>query len=494
MTARPSPAPATPSLPTASVPSARRLRQALRRARRRSGAAKPLGETLQDVYVTLFALAMLVAVAGPSAARVLRDVEGRAATTALAASLVTATLLAAAGAALGALLLVGPVVRDPADATWLLASPVRRRGLLAPPALLLVIAGAVAGVVVALAASVLVPRSSVLTWCLAGAAGGVVVVALAVVAQPRQRVRAVVRRCSTVLTAASLVVLVVGLAAGDRAPVTFPHGYGWLAGTGAVALVLLALVPASLDRLRRQELTAGAGLALGLRATVTALDGSFVAETLRARRLLERGLVRRRRLAARGWSALLVADARRVQRSWRSLAVPLALVPVAWMAARLYGDLAAVVAVVVVAWSAAGATAAGLRTVARSRGIARALPFTDLDLRAAYSVAPTATALLAGLVTAAVCGQPLWFAVPAASCALAGVLRTSAGRRPVKWELQAASPMGAMPVGAVMSYLVGIDVVAVTAVPLLLRLDPMLCLAVPLAAVLVLLRQRRRDD
>jgi hypothetical protein len=54
--------------------------------------------------------------------------------------------------------------------------------------------------------------------------------------------------------------------------------------------------------------------------------------------------------------------------------------------------------------------------------------------------------------------------------------------------------MGAMPVGAVMSYVVGIDVVTVTAVPLLLRLDPLLCVGVPLFVALLLLRQRRRDD
>lgn len=476
------------------APSARSLRQALRRARRRSGAAKPLGETLQDVYVTVFGLAMLVVIAGPSASRVLRDVEGRAAGTPLAAALVGATLLAAAGAALGALLLVGPVVRDPADATWLLASPVRRRGLLAPPALLLLVVGAVGGLVVSLAASVLVPHASLLAWCLAGAAGGLLTVAIAVVAQPRPRLRTAVRRGSTLLTAAALVVLVVGLVVGDRVTVTLPSGHGWLLVLAVVTLAALAFVPASLDHLRRQELTAGAGLALGLRATVTALDGSFVAETLRARRLLVRGLVHRRPLAARGWLALVVADARRVSRSWRALAVPLALVPVAWMVARLYGDVAATAAIVLVAWAGAGSSCAGLRTVARSRGVARALPFADVDLRAAHSVVPVVVAGVVSLLGAAVCGQPWWFAAPAALSGLAGVLRTSAGRRPVKWELQAASPMGAMPVGAVMSYVVGIDVVAVTAVPLLIRLDPMLCVAVPLVAVLILVRQRRRED
>jgi hypothetical protein len=312
--------------------------------------------------------------------------------------------------------------------------------------------------------------------------------------QPRPRLRTAVRRGSTVLTGAALVVLVVGLAWENRLTLALPDSRVWLLLLASVTLAVLALVPWSLDHLRRQELTAGAGLALGLRATVTTLDGSFIAETLRARRLLERGLVRRRPLAAQGWLALVVADVRRVTRSWRALAVPVALVPVAWMVARLYGDVAATAAVVLVAWAAAGSSCAGLRTVARSRGVARGLPFADVDLRTAHSVAPAVVALLVALLTAAVCGLPPWFAVPAAACGVAGVLRTSQGRRPVKWELQAASPFGAMPVGAVMSYVVGIDVVVVTAVPLLLSLDPLICVAVPVAAALLLLRQRRRQD
>jgi hypothetical protein len=466
----------------------------MRRARGRSGAAKPLGETLQDVYITLFGVAMLVAIAGPSTTRVLRDVEGRAASPTLAAAMVTATLLAAAGAALGALLLLGPVVRDPADATWLLSSPVRRRGLLAPPVALLVAVGAVGGAVVALAASVLVPGAGVPAWCVAGAAGGALTVSLAVVVQPRARLRGAVRHAATVLTVAALVVLVAGLAAGDRLTVSLPGGAAVVVGVTAAAALVLALVPFTLDRLRRQDLTAGAGLALGLRATVTTLDGSFVAETLRARRLLERGLVRRRPLAGARWVALVVADVRRVSRSSRSLLVALAPVPVAWMVSRLYGDLAATAAVVLVGWTAAGASSAGLRTVARSRGVARCLPLSDADLRAAHCIVPATVAALATAAAASLCALPLWVVGPATACALAGVLRTSAGRPPIKWELQTASPMGAMPVGAVMSYVVGIDVVAVTSIPLLVGLDPLLCLTVPLAVALLLLRQRRRKD
>jgi hypothetical protein len=470
------------------------MRKALRRARHRSGAAKPLGETLENVYIALFGVAMLIALGGPATGRVLRDVDARAASPTLAAAMVAATLLAAAGATLGALLLVGPLVRDPADATWLLSSPVRRRGLLAPPTALLLAVGAVAGSVVALVASVLVPNASVAAWCATGAAGGALTVALAIIVQPHRRLRAGLRRASTLLTGAALVDLVIGLASDDRLHLVLPSGQGWALGVVAVAVAALALVPRALDRLRRQELTAGAGLALGLRATVTTLDGSFVAETLRARRLLERGLVRRRRLAGQHWAALVVADLRRVSRSPRALVVPMALIPVAWMFARLYGDIAAAAAVALVGWAAAGASCAGLRTVARSRALARCLPLSDVDLRAAHCAVPAAVALLATTATAAVCGQPLWYAGPATACALAGVLRTSAGRPPIKWGLQTASPMGAMPVGAVMSYAVGIDVVAVTALPLLVGLDPTLCLAVPLVAVLLLVRQKRRDD
>jgi hypothetical protein len=483
----------TTAAPTA-VPSARTMRKALRRARHRSGAAKPLGETLENVYIALFGVAMLIALGGPATGRVLRDVDARAASPTLAAAMVAATLLAAAGATLGALLLVGPLVRDPADGTWLLSSPVRRRGLLAPPTALLLTVGAVAGVVVALVASVLVPHASVLVWCATGAAGGVLTVGVAVVVQPHRRLRAGLRHASTLLTAAALGVLVIGLASGDRLDLALPSGNGWALAVVTLAIVVLVLVPPALDRLRRQELTAGAGLALGLRATVTTLDGSFVAETLRARRLLERGLVRRRRLAGQHWAALVVADARRVSRSPRALVVPTALIPVAWMFARLYGDIAATIAVVLVGWAAAGASCAGLRTVERSRAVARCLPLSDVDLRAAHCVMPALVALLATTATAAVGGQPLWYAAPATACALAGVLRTSAGRPPIKWELQTASPMGAMPVGAVMSYAVGFDVVAVTALPLLIGLDPMLCLAVPVAAVLLLVRRGRRPD
>jgi hypothetical protein len=466
----------------------------MRRARDRSGAAKPLGETLQDVYITIFAIVMLVVLAGPSTSRVLSDVEARAASPTLAAAMVAATLLAAAGATLGALLLLGPVVRDPADATWLLSSPVRRRGLLAPAAGLLLVVGAVGGAIVALAASVLVPGSSVAVWCLAGGAAGVLTVAVAVIVQPRRRLRVVVRRASTALTVAALVVLVVGLASADRLRVSLPGGPAAAVIAAAAAIALLVPVPPALDRLRRQDLTAGAGLALGLRATVTTLDGSFVAETVRARRLLEPGLVRRRPLAGRHRVALVVADVRRVSRSPRSLLVALAPVPVAWMVARLYGDVAATAAVVVVAWTAAGSSCAGLRTVARSRGIARCLPLSDAELRAVHCVVPASVAAVTSVVAAAVCGLPPWIAGPATACALAGVLRTSAGRPPVKWELQTASPMGAMPVGAVMSYAVGIDVVAVTAIPLLIGADPLMCLGVPLAAAALLARQRRRAD
>jgi hypothetical protein len=169
-------------------------------------------------------------------------------------------------------------------------------------------------------------------------------------------------------------------------------------------------------------------------------------------------------------------------------------VPVAWTVARLSGDVAATAAVVLAGWAAAGSSCAGLRTVARSPGVARSLPFPDSVLRSAHCVVPAVVALAVTLVTCALSGRPLWVAAPAAACGVAGVLRTSAGRRPVKWELQTASPMGAMPVGAVMSYVVGIDVVAVTAVPLLVGLDPVLCVAVPLAAALLLIRQRRRTD
>ena len=482
--------PRPPPGPALRAPS---LRRSLRRARRRSGAATPIGDTLQDLYVAAFAVAMVAVVIAPTVSRVLRDAGRRTTSPGLALTLALAALLAATAATLRALATVGPVVRDPADVTWLLASPVSRGALLAPGAVLLIVVSGATGALVGAACGVVADAgfAGAGAWGATGAATFVAAAALAVAVQRGAARGRRVRRAADAAAAAALLLLVAGLVGateGWRLPSVWPAAVV----VAAVAAVGLLAVPRALPRLRRSELVAGAGLALGLRATVTALDGSFVAETLRTRRLLERAVVRRRRLAGRGLPALVVADARRVGRSPRALLGAAALAPAAWALSDLYGALGAAAAVSIAAWGAAGQVAAGLRTVSRNAGVARALPFVDAELRAAHAVLPGLVALTVCGAATAFTGRPAWTAVAAALVGTAAVLRTAAGRSPVTWGVQAISPLGSLPVGAVTSYLVGVDVAVVTSLPLLLGAGPTLGLGLPALAVLLLVRFNRR--
>ena len=336
--------------------SAGALRRALRRMRRASPVARPLGETLQDLYVVAFGIVLVAAMVAPLAGDTLRDISARSgsghAPPGLAAALGIALVLALAGAALRALVLLGPVVRDPADATWLLAAPVDRRGLLLPTA------GSGGGrlhrrrCLAGLAAAELgaAPWWGGAAW---GALSGLVVCAIAVTGQGRRRT-AVLRRLADVVTAVAVAALVLGLT-GEAPASSWGHG-ARSAGVAAALTTGLAVAAGvgsvamrrAVGRLRRSDLVVGAGLALGLRATVTALDGSFAAETLRLRRVLERGVVRSHRLLGTGPAALVSADVRRTVRWPRGVVVALCAAPLAWAADDLYGRLAAAASIALV--------------------------------------------------------------------------------------------------------------------------------------------------
>ncbi|WP_460447261.1 DUF6297 family protein, partial [Angustibacter aerolatus] len=396
-----------------------------------------------------------------------------------------------------ALALLGPVVRDPADVTWLLASPVDRRGMLVPSAALLLGVVTAAGAAVGALAGVL--AHAVLAWTVAGAAAGLAVTAGAIVLQSR-RAAHVVGPVADVLTLVAVGLLVSALLGVDLRDHGATRGTGTAAAAATVlaAVVLLALVPRRLSRLRRSDLVAGAGLALELRATVTALDGSFLAETLRTRALLQlgaRGPARAIPLRGKGLGALIAADAVRVLRAPRPVLLAVGAAAPVWVVSLLYGRVLAVAATALLGWAAAGAAASGLRAVSRSAALARSLPFPTSDLVSAHAVLPLASAFVATAVATVLSGRPAWWAVAGALVGTAGAMRTARGRSPVSWQLQAASPVGALPVGAILSYLVGVDVVALVSVPWLAGADPALAAGVPLLALAVLrsLRPRRAD-
>ncbi|WP_426561842.1 DUF6297 family protein [Angustibacter sp. McL0619] len=476
---------------------ARAVRKHLRKTRRASSAARPVTEVLQDLYIGLFGLVLVSVMVAPLARSALKDVVAHGGAGhvphALVPDLGLALALVAAGTGLRALQLIGPVICDPARATWLLASPVSRSGLLGAAAGLAVVGTALSGAVAGLAVGLL------LSWPAVGSAvvGGLVAALLSLLAttlQGRSWGAAWLRRTGDVLAALAVPVLVAGLVGVDAEP---PSPSERTALLVALALGLLTAGCAlglrrALARLRRADLVAGTGLATGLRATVTALDGSFVAETLRLRRLLERGEVGSKPLRGNGFSALAWADVRRAWRARRGWLAAIAATTLVWAADDLYGRLGAALAMVLVAWAGAGAAAAGLRTISRSPALSRALPFTDADLRAAHLVVPGAVALVIGEIGCVLASRPGWWAVIATLLAVAGVLRTAGGRPDIRWELQATSPMGALPVGAVTAYLVGPDVVVLAALPFVFGADPLLSSLLPLLAVAVLLRRKSR--
>lgn len=501
----------------APVPGPRELRRVVRGMRRTSVANRPLLETLQNLYVAFFTALLAVVLVEPTAARALSDIGqrsgGPAQTAGLAPALATALLLAALGAGVRALAVLGPLVRDPAEATWLLASPVDRRGMLGPLAVV-VLAGCAAVAALVASGCALVAGGWTPWWVLAGGTGGLAAGAAAVTTQGTGRSMGL-RRLADVASVAAVVVLVTGLVggfahvrAGDDRLGSAGFGDDGL-GSGALGpqllrfgalgvLILLAAamtaaVPRRLARLRRAELVAGAGLALGLRATVTGLDGSFIAETLRARRLLERGTVRLRPLRGHGEWALVAADARRARRAPRPLLTAIGAVPVVWTVGEVYGRLAATAALALLAWGGATSVAGGLRAISRSPALARSLPYDDQQLRLVHCAVPALGSFAVAVLTVPLGGHPGWWVGVATLVGVSGALRTARGRSPVRWELQATSPMGALPVGAVTSYLVGIDAVALGSLPWLVGAGPALSLGLPAVVVAVLLSWNRRS-
>ncbi len=158
---------------------------------------------------------------------------GHPATAAAAAQAVAGTGLVIAAAA-GLLLLaqaLGPLALSPADASWLLLSPLNRRGLLRRPAtgaaVFAAVTGALLGVLaLAMAGPFLRPGSRALpsSWlelaAIAGAAFSLAAVQFVVLAQPHERYRVVVRACCGVVA----LIAMTGAVAGD----------GWTAVSHAV--------------------------------------------------------------------------------------------------------------------------------------------------------------------------------------------------------------------------------------------------------------------
>jgi hypothetical protein len=156
------------------------------------------------------------------------------------------------GAAAGLLLLalmLGPLALSPADASWLLLSPLNRRAVLRRPAMtaavLAVAAGALLGVLgLAMAGPYLAPRSAALSssWlalaAVAGAGLFLAAVAAEALAQPTGSRRRLARGCASVVAVAAL----AGAVLGDRSTAVSHAITAGFAGLSTSALGIAAAV------------------------------------------------------------------------------------------------------------------------------------------------------------------------------------------------------------------------------------------------------------
>ncbi|TDD01062.1 hypothetical protein E1292_27045 [Nonomuraea deserti] len=190
--------------------------------------------SLADRYVTVFGLAVLVAVAGQPVSTLIGGLAGAAEPARMGAgvalvALAMAGFLAAARAA-------GPVLLPAPDATWLLLSPLDRRQLLGRTARTLITVAVVAGLVLGLGALAVLGAPDQLVWRLLaalalGVSAAVGGMALAVLGQASQSWQVWL----TVAIAALVVLAVVAMSGQLRSTLAIAAGAPLSAVAAAVA-------------------------------------------------------------------------------------------------------------------------------------------------------------------------------------------------------------------------------------------------------------------
>jgi hypothetical protein len=442
------------------VPSARELRVRLRHGRRQHH-SRSLGDFLTDLYLLAFLALMYGYVLVHAARQYLHSPTAGHGDQAERYWLGAAALLAGAGLAWQGLRAVGPLLSSPAGYTWVVATPVSRRDWLLPRLAGVLLGAALVG---SLTAALAVAGFS---WAvLAGAGFGVGGAALCVVAQaasPRWP-RVVGGALAGIGAALALVVIVAHYAGVALAEPAVPLA-ATLAVTGIpVALVTTVLAVRALPRLHRAALTGGAGLAAAAVTAAVWLDPSMLTGVLETRRWRRVGRVASRRFRRGGqvW-VLLQAEVRRLTRRPGSLAI--------WTALAL-AQYGVAVAVPSVAWVtrlvglylATNRLTGGLRTVARSPGLRRALGGGDGTLRLTHLVVPWLGAVLWWLLTWPA-GPHLGGVEPLIVVGVVGAAYRSATRPPMAYGGPAVdTPFGLIPVDLIRQVIRGLDVLAVVIV------------------------------
>ncbi|HPZ50498.1 MAG TPA: DUF6297 family protein [Propionibacteriaceae bacterium] len=490
-------------------PVSERELRALMKDWRRGRATRHLWDVIQDGYVALLAFVMI----GGMIFSVVWRAQGIAAECTTASCQTGRTLLPWAAlfgtlaVTLAVARLFGPIVASASEGFWLMDAPVRRSRLLsgrlaAVLTVSAVVSAVFGGLVAALTGSSFAEAG---IWAAASALGAAGLTAFSAAEQGADR-HWTVRVLTWLAGALGLAALtaVVAVAAGwVSLGIDLKLGVQLAGIVGGVGLLLLVacgvLAFVRLDGMRRARMMSGGSLVSGMQGAMFAMDVGLMRDILVERDAMERGHVRPTRGRGLGVQALVWRDLQRLIRFPKSLLLLVVGLVVPYAVGAL--GLAAFSPFIsgMVLMTALVPLLGSLRVLSRTKGLARAFPFSTQDIRRAVMTVPAVLALIwAGLAIPAFAGlgsgmqhMPILDAViHAALTGVAGLLAA------VRWVTAKPADygapmmqtgMGAMPPGLMLNLFRGIDVMAGVTGPLLLGWSPWI--SVVIAVIIFFLLQ-----
>lgn len=476
---------------------------------RKGRATRTVWDMIADGYVTLFSLAVVVAMVVSGIMSVQQSAAGcsdQGCTTAREL-LPWLTLAAVLLAAVTIARIFGPVIASAAEGFWLFDAPIRRGRLLARR-----LAGVVAGALVL--GSVLAGFVTMLTglampavavWAVAIGLAAAAVLAFAAVEQAAERTLplAILQGLAGVLAVSVLGVMVavqaraldveLGLARSGLA------GLVVLVVAGAGLVVFLVLAFSRIEHVRRARLVSGGALLSGMQGAMFALDFALMRDILVERRWVVRGHVHPVRGRSTGRATLIWRELEKLLRNPRGVLVLMAsaIVPHALLALGL-GNLTPPIAAIVLMFVLIPFFDS-LRVLSRTKGLARAFPMSTAELTGALTAVPAGLAVLWALAAApawilsgrapatlAGLGHALTYGFVTAVAGLIAAIRWVSARSADYSMPMVATGVGAMPPGLAFNLIRGFDMVAFITLPLLVGWSPVVSLGIATICYLVL--------
>lgn len=476
---------------------------------RKGRATRTIWDMITDGYVTLFSLAVVVAMVVSGIMSMQQSAAGctDASCTTARGLLPWVTLTGVVLVSVTLARIFGPVIASAAEGFWLLDAPVRRTRLLGRRLLgvvlgALLIAGLVGGLVTMLTGLAL-PIVGV--WAGAIGLSAAAVFAFAALEQSAERtVLLAILQGLAGVAALGVLAIMVGLQLGWFSltidPLLTERAGFVVLGVAAVALVAcFGLARARLEQVRRARLVSGGDLLSGMQGAMFALDFGLMRDILVDRRWVAKGHVTPVPGRSSGRAALVWREVEKLLRNPRGLLVLLAsaIVPYALLSLGL-GNLTPPLAAIVLMFVMVPFFDS-LRVLSRTKGLARAFPMGTSELTGALTLVPAALAVVWALVA-----SPAWalighdtitlgtlgtalahgFVTAVAGC-VAAIRWVSAKSADYSMPM-VATGVGAMPPGLMFNLIRGFDMVALITLPLLVGWSPLISVAIATICYMVL--------